>query len=68
MDNYEFESEHRKKRRRREVVPKPSPARLTFDDSIKSDVALVSASLWQTLTVNQSLPGKESLTSDSVQY
>ena len=58
MDSYEYESEHRKKRRRREVAPRPLAARLTFDDSIKSDAAVVSHSLWQTLNTNQPLPGE----------
>jgi hypothetical protein len=55
MDAYEYESEHRKKRRRREVVARPTAARLTFDDSIKSDVAQVSSSLWHLLIKNRPL-------------
>ncbi|ETN44336.1 uncharacterized protein HMPREF1541_10516 [Cyphellophora europaea CBS 101466] len=53
MDSYEHQSEHRKKRRRREVFPRPISARLTFDDSVAGDVALVSASLWQLLAKNR---------------
>lgn len=49
MDSYERQSEHRKKRRRREVLPRPSSARLTFDDSIAGDAAIVSTALWQLL-------------------
>jgi hypothetical protein len=49
MDSYEQESEHRKKRRRREIAPTPTNARLTFDDSIKGDAAAVSPALWQLL-------------------
>lgn len=50
MDSYEHQSEHRKKRRRREVLPRPVSARLTFDDSVSTNAALVSASLWLQLS------------------
>jgi transcription elongation factor Elf1 len=49
MDTYEHESEHRKKRRRREIAPKPTSARLTFDDTLKNDIAIVSPTLWPIL-------------------
>lgn len=59
MDSYEYESEHRKKRRRREVSARPIAARLTFDERIISDVAVISRPLWRSLTVNTSLSGRE---------
>jgi hypothetical protein len=49
MDSYEHQSEHRKKRRRREVLPRPLSARLTFDDSVSGDAAILSPQLWQLL-------------------
>lgn len=52
MDSYEHQSEHRKKRRRREVLPRPVSARLTFDDSVAGDAAVVSPALWQLLGKN----------------
>jgi hypothetical protein len=58
MDSYEHQSEHRKKRRRREILPRPSSARLTFDDSITSDAAILSPQLWQLLHKNKSVNGK----------
>ena len=59
MDTYEHESEHRKKRRRREIAPTPVNARLTFDDNVKGDAALISPSLWQLLHPAQPLNGKQ---------
>lgn len=58
MDTCEYESEHRKKRRRREVAPNPIAARLTFDETIKSDAALISDALWQSLATNVRLSGR----------
>lgn len=43
------DSEHRKKRRRREVPPRPVHARLVFDDQVKADGAVVSRGLAATL-------------------
>ncbi len=61
MDTYEHESEHRKKRRRREIAPTPVNARLTFDDNVKGDAALVSPSLWELLLPHHLLDGKQTL-------
>ena len=58
MDSYGYESEHRKKRRRREVAPKPIAARLTFDDTIKSDAAFIPHALRRSLATDASLSGK----------
>ncbi|RMD42144.1 hypothetical protein DV735_g2998, partial [Chaetothyriales sp. CBS 134920] len=49
MEAYDHESEHRKKRRRREIAAQPIRARLTFDESIKGDDAVLSAALWELL-------------------
>ncbi|KAK5072505.1 peroxisomal assembly protein [Lithohypha guttulata] len=37
MNDFDIESEHRRKRRRREIVPKPVHARLLFDEQYGSD-------------------------------
>lgn len=39
------DSEHRKKRRRREIPPCPVNARLVFDDHLKADGAALSRGL-----------------------
>jgi len=39
------DSEHRKKRRRREIPPRPVQARLVFDDHFKTDGAVLSRGL-----------------------
>ena len=57
MDSYEAESEHRKKRRRREVAPEPVNARLTFDDSLQGDTAVLSSNLWRVLHRNKVFEG-----------
>jgi hypothetical protein len=57
MDSYEHQSEHRKKRRRREVIPRPVSARLTFDDTLTGDAARVSPSLWQSLALGENKNG-----------
>ncbi|KIX01660.1 uncharacterized protein Z518_09386 [Rhinocladiella mackenziei CBS 650.93] len=49
MDSFEHELEHPKKRRRREILPRPHLARLVFDDTVKGDAALISESLWTKL-------------------
>ncbi|RMZ88388.1 hypothetical protein DV736_g4381, partial [Chaetothyriales sp. CBS 134916] len=55
MDAYDHESEHRKKRRRRrEIAAQPIRARLTFNDSVKGDDAVLSPALWQLLYSDQS--------------
>ncbi|RMZ84226.1 hypothetical protein DV738_g849, partial [Chaetothyriales sp. CBS 135597] len=56
MDTYDHESEHRKKRRRREIVAQPIRARLTFDETIKGDDAVLSAALWELLHHDGQLP------------
>ena len=45
MTDFDVESEHRKKRRRREVVPQPAHSRLVFDDSLSGDEVRLSRSL-----------------------
>ncbi|KAJ9615571.1 peroxisomal assembly protein [Cladophialophora chaetospira] len=49
MDSFDHELEHPKKRRRRELEPRPLLARLAFDDTIKGDAAIVPQSLWRKL-------------------
>ncbi|OAP63708.1 hypothetical protein AYL99_02935 [Fonsecaea erecta] len=49
MDSLEHELEHPKKRRRREIERKPLAARLAFDDTVKTDAAVISQGLWSRL-------------------
>ena len=45
LDEFDIESEHRKKRRRREIPPRRVHARLLFDEHLKSDEASISSEL-----------------------
>ena len=48
MDShYGPDTEHPKKRRRREIARRPVTARLLFDDHIADETAFVSADIWQ---------------------
>lgn len=61
------DSEHRKKRRRREIPPRPVHARLVFDDHVKADGAVLSKGLAATLGLSMyyaSQPGIRANTSD----
>ena len=46
MEDFDFEAEHPKKRRRRVISRQPVAARLIFDDHISPDVAALSPELW----------------------
>ena len=43
--------EHRKKRRRRDVPPKPVSTQLAFDETIKGDTTLISRELAERLNI-----------------
>jgi len=51
MGDFDYDSEHRKKRRRREIPPRPVSARLVFDENIKGDAATLSESLAAALSI-----------------
>lgn len=55
MSDYDMASEHRKKRRRREIAPRPVHARLHFDDHLKGSGALLSAGLAAALDLSMCL-------------
>ena len=46
MEDFDFEAEHPKKRRRRVISRQPVAARLIFDDHVAPDVAALSPELW----------------------
>jgi hypothetical protein len=46
MDDFSFESEHPKKRRRRHCNGQPTSARLVLDDSLGGHVGFASEDLW----------------------
>lgn len=54
MNAYEGESEHRRKRRRREILPRPVLARLVFDDNLKGHAASLSTRLATALNIGKS--------------
>lgn len=59
MSEFDYDSEHRKKRRRREIPPRPVNARLLFDESIKGDAAVVSESLAAALDLRMLFSSEE---------
>lgn len=60
MSDYDMASEHRKKRRRRELAPRPVHARLLFDEHLKSSGALLSAGLADALDISMCLSSTHS--------
>jgi peroxin-6 len=56
MTSFEHDLEHPKKRRRREIDPRPVSARLAFDDAVKGHAAVIPQRLWtQLLGSNQGM-------------
>ena len=49
MDGFDIESEHPKKRRRRQQCIKPISARLFLDEKLRGDHAVLSEDLWADL-------------------
>lgn len=53
MTDFNIESEHRKKRRRREIPPRPTHARLILDDRISSSEAWISRPLATSIGIGE---------------
>lgn len=55
MAHLDHDLEHPKKRRRREIAPRPIVSRLLFDDNVKGDAAVVPEALWTRLALPKGL-------------